>query len=85
MNIINVFDIIKKNAEHVHLSIVAKVQIILFFILFSYFEVVVHGTGAQYIFLDSLASKYGKSVSQISLMLGILGILFPKMMQSSVY
>ena len=34
--------------------IVASVQIIIFSISCSYFEVVVHGTSAQYFFLDSL-------------------------------
>ena len=46
-NISNVLDIIlKKNAKHRHLSFVARVQIIIVFILFFYFEVVVHETGA---------------------------------------
>ena len=46
-NITNVLHIIfKKNAEHGHLSIVARVQIIVFPILCFYFEVVFHGIGA---------------------------------------
>jgi len=40
--------------ENMGTCIVASVQIIIFSISCSYFEVVVHGTSAQYFFLDSL-------------------------------
>jgi len=48
MDIINVFGNKLKNAEHGHLSIIARVQIkvLFYFILCYYFEVVVHGIGA---------------------------------------
>ena len=72
--IINVLRInLKKNAEHGHLSIVARVQIIVFSILCYYFEMVVHGTGAWYIFFASLAlNLWKKCVTNIINMLVII-------------
>ena len=48
-NIINLLDIILKKYK-TWANIVARVQIIVFSILYSYFEVVVHGTVVRYIF-----------------------------------
>ena len=53
-DIYNVLEIIKKNTAQGHLSFVASVQIIVFSIFVSYFEIVVHGTDTWYIFLGIL-------------------------------
>ena len=57
---------LKKNAEHEHLSIVARVQIIVFFIILcSYFEVIVHETGAKHFFYSLTFKLRKKCVTDI--------------------
>jgi len=52
------------------------VQIIVFSILYSYFEVVVHGTGAQYFFFVSLTFKLWKKC--VMNIINVLDIILKK-------